>query len=134
MGLGELPALRGYQARFEDAGYGLQAVLDDQPVQYMGREREGVHRTADQLSDQSGSQGFLSCPEVVCAYGFGFSPGAPLPISAGLGSIGRESMGYRFTDGVVCPTTYEFLDFYKILRFHTTTKMCCLRKRGRFCG
>ncbi len=61
MGFGELPALRAYQARLEDAGYGLQAVSDDQPVQYMGREREGVHRMADQLSDQSEGQGFLSC-------------------------------------------------------------------------
>jgi hypothetical protein len=31
--------------------------------------------------------------------------------SPGLGSIGRESMGYRLTDGVVCPKAYAFLDF-----------------------
>ncbi|TRZ53148.1 hypothetical protein D4S03_02290 [bacterium] len=41
-GLGELPALRGYQARLEDASSGLEAVSDDQPVLYMGHESEAV--------------------------------------------------------------------------------------------
>jgi len=30
--LGELPAFRGYQVTFEDAGPGFEAVSDDQPV------------------------------------------------------------------------------------------------------
>jgi len=33
-------------------------------------------------------QGFLSCPAVGCPCGLPLSPGAPLPISAGLGSLG----------------------------------------------
>jgi hypothetical protein len=44
-GLGELPAFRGYQVRLEDAGSGLQAVSDDQPVLYI----EELKRSIDWL-------------------------------------------------------------------------------------
>ena len=43
---------------------------------------------ADQAINQSGRQGFLSCPEMVCPCGLRLSSGTPLPGSAGLGSSG----------------------------------------------
>ena len=77
----------------------------DPAVLCLGRRSLEVHGLADQAPDQSGPQGFLSCPEEVCPCGFGFSAGASLSGGAGMGFIGRKSLRCRFTDVAVCASS-----------------------------
>src|SRR5665647_943091 len=62
---------------------------------------ETVYGVADQAINQSGGQNFLSCPEMVCSCGLGFSSGSSLSSGAGLGFIGRKSMRCLFTNGEI---------------------------------
>jgi len=53
-----------------------------------------VYGVADQAINQSGGQGFLPCPEVVCPCGLGFSSVAPLSGGVGLGSLSSIAVRY----------------------------------------
>jgi len=46
-------------------------------------------------------QDFLLRPEVLCPYGLGFPPGAPLPGGAGLGSLGSMALRFLGSEGNV---------------------------------
>jgi hypothetical protein len=67
-----------------------------------GEEVRRSNRLADQVFDQGGGQGFLSCQAMVCAYSLGLSPVPSLPGGAGLGFLGRPSMKNLVTKVVVC--------------------------------
>jgi len=54
---------------------------------------------ADQTTDRSGGQSFLSRPAVVCACCLGFSSGSPLSGGAGLGSFSSIAVKYSGYDG-----------------------------------
>ena len=74
-------------------------------LQIVHRGQVANHRPG--LSNRSfvhnGRQGFLSCPEMVCPCGLGFSPVSPLPCGAGLGSFNSTPLKYLGLDGSICP-------------------------------
>ena len=56
----------------------------------------------DQAINQSGRQGFLSCPKMVCPCRLHFSSESPLSISAGLGFLRSTALRYRDSKGQAC--------------------------------
>ena len=67
-----------------------------------GEEVKRSVGVADQAINQSGRQGFLSCPEMVCPCGLRLSSGTPLSGSAGLGSLRSTALRYPDSKGQLC--------------------------------
>ena len=67
-------------------GEGSAGRLTKEEAKTFKRKWAVVNAPADQPSDQSGGQSFLSRPAMVCARSPGFPPDAPLSGGVGLGS------------------------------------------------
>jgi hypothetical protein len=96
--------------------------------------RRYAHFTSDGLSDQrldqSGDQGFLPCPKVVCTCGFGFSAGAPLSGSAGLESLSSLAVRYPGSESAVCSKFREKVFFQGNLCYHADDEKIRLQEQN----
>jgi hypothetical protein len=117
------------QARLKMGGFGLQPLTHDPAVLCLGGRSAAVHGLADQAINQSGRQGFLSCPEVVCPCGLRLSFGSPLPINAGLGSLNSTAVRYLGSKGVVCKGIRGKLFFRRNLWYHAADKRIRLQEQ-----
>ncbi len=89
---------------------GLQPSAYDPAILRLGRGGAAVHGVGDQAFNQSGRQGFLSCPAVVCACSLGFPSIAPLSGGAGLGSLSSTAVRY-LGSGVWYAQIFEKITF-----------------------
>jgi len=98
---------QGQTGQAEDGGFGLQPSPYDQVVLWLGRGSEEVGGVADQTLDQRRDQNFVPHPAVACACRPRFAFGAPLLVSAGLGSLSSTAVKYWGSEGLACSSIWK---------------------------
>ena len=125
-----LQVFQGQTGQAEDGGFGLHPSPYDQVVLCLGQGSEAVGEVADQTFDQSRGQNFVPHPAVACACRLRLSFGAPLLVSAGLGSLSSTALKYLGSEGLVCPSIWKNYFFIEICAIMPPARQFAWKKRN----